>query len=205
MAKKTKKTIKKSIKKPAVDDKPEITPYPTAGPRIIEFENKLKEKIEPEKKRGRGRPPRQNAEGLDPGPATIPNEIVKQAIQVPFDLWAISQNLDGLKLTDQEARLLAEPAKALLDYYAPKVPTIIIAWSSLVVAAYSVMRPRLELIKDTRKQKVTSPSESAGTDGQGHGGPAPPISDVDPQIAAAIEQLDQAAGEFPTKIKTQKV
>jgi len=192
MEKKTKKAIKKAAKKPA---KPKVTPHPTAGPRIIDFERKLQGSIQddggipPDRKRGRGRPPKQ----LEPEPATIPNVIVKQAIQVPFDLWAISQNLDELKLTDQEARLLADPVKALLDYYAPKVPVIVIAWLSLVVASYSVMRPRLELIAELKKQNHPS-SESAGMDGQGQGGPAPPIS-----------AADRAPGQFPGKIQTKKI
>lgn len=156
---KTKKTTKKKpaakVKVQASDPaKVKITPTPTAGKKIIDFEQKLDEQIagppEPEK-RGRGRP-RKEAEP-EPEISKIDNQIIKDAICIPFDLWARSQKLKGLKLSEEEAQTLAEPVKTLLDYYLPEVPTIVYAWGSLAITAYALTSPRLFMIEEERARR----------------------------------------------------
>ena len=155
-----KKIKKKKSKKPA---KPDVVPYPDAGKKVSDFEDKLDEQIaagmgETESpRRGRGRP-RKEPEAA-PADFDVPEKIINQAIRVPFDLWSISADFKKLKLRDDEAGLLAAPVKQLLDYYAPKIPTIAIAWASLALASYSILAGRLKLIQELKKQKAeTSPS-----------------------------------------------
>lgn len=166
---------------------PKVTPYPAAGPKVKVFEEKLDEQMGDKPRRGR--PPKPP----EPEPVKVPSEIVRQAVQVPFDMWAISQNLKGLKLAEKEAAMLAEPAIILLDYYLPQMPVIVIAWASLVISVYAVMKPRLEMIAEIKKEKASPSSESAGKDG-GQGSPAPPISPA-----------GQGGQSFPTaaEIKTK--
>jgi hypothetical protein len=130
-----------------------VTPAPTAGKKIVDFEEKLDEQIAggpPEQpKRGRGRPPKEpQPEQQEP---MIDNEIIKKAVCVPFDLWARSQRLKDLRLTDDEAQALSEPVKTLLDYYLPEVPAIAFAWASLAITAYAITSPRLFKIEEERE------------------------------------------------------
>lgn len=157
-----------------------VTPHPTSG-RVVDFEQKLEEQIqggppEPEK-RGRGRPRK------EPEPeqvsATIDNKIIKDAVCVPFDLWARSQRLNDLRITDEEAQSLSEPIKTLLDYYLPEVPAIAFAWGSLAITAYAITSPRLFKIEEERKiragkNEALKNADQAGTEtrsGPGQGRP----------------------------------
>lgn len=193
---KKKKTAKKKPQrtpprpKPPTATMPEtvkITPAPTAGKKIVDFEQKLDEQIagppEPEK-RGRGRP-RKEAEP-EPEISTIDNKIIKDAICIPFDLWARSQKLNGLKLSDEEAQALSEPAKTLLDYYLPEVPAIAYAWGSLAITAYALTSPRLFMIEDERTKRsvkneaLRTADQTRRSQDQGQG-PAPGPSDRMPR------------------------
>jgi len=176
---------------------PTVTPYPTAGPKVSDFEQKLDEHLEPEDKPKRGRPPGVKHTSHKPEPAQVPNEIIKQAVQVPFDLWAISQKLKGLELDDKEAAMLAEPVKTLLDYYLPQLPTIVFAWASLTIMTYAVMKPRLEMIAEIKKQKKAASSVQAADRGPGDestaaGAPTPPAGP------------GRTVG-FPAQLKIQKL
>lgn len=152
---KKKKEVKKKTSKPK--PKPEqikVTPQPTAGQKIIDFEQKLDEQISgvaPEPKRGPGRP-RKEPEPI-PDIANIDNKIIKDAVQVPFDLWARSQGINNLRLTDDEAEQISAPIKTLLDYYLPEVPAIAYAWGALVITAYTLVSPRLFMLEQIRKDK----------------------------------------------------
>lgn len=198
----TKKKKKKATKKEKISKgtasstskPPKVTPYPAAGPKVIAFEDKLDEQLRGGngEKPKRGRPPKP----LEPEPAQVPSEIIKQAVQVPFDLWAISQNLKGLKLDDKEAAMLSEPVKTLLDYYAPQMPVIVIAWASLTISTYAVMKPRLEMIAAIKKASPSSEQADVDRDGNGQGGPTPPVS---PPVGQAGKI------EYPAQIKTQKL
>lgn len=172
--KKVKKKIVKSKKKSVETVKPEkpteqaptrpkITPYPEAGAKVQEFEDILDSQLAGEKpKRPVGRPPKPP----EPESPELTIDIVAGVIKIPFELWAISQSIKSLALTDEEAKQIAEPARQLLEYYLPKIPVIAYAWLSLSVSTFWVMRPRLFTIKETREhlkriQQKSRPPEPA--------------------------------------------
>lgn len=197
MAKKKKK--KKQVKKKSAEQKPpKVTPYPAAGPKVIDFEQKLDEQMAENDKPKRGRPPKP----AEPEPVQVPNEIIRQAVQVPFDLWAISQNLKDLKLDAKEAAMLAEPVKTLLDYYAPQMPVIIIAWASLTISTYAVMKPRLEMIAAIKKQKTSPSTESADKAGEARGSSPQEQGGFHPSNPPTAQR---GIVEFPEQIKPQKL
>lgn len=141
---------------------PKITPHPTAGHKVLDFEDRLDDALEAAtEKRGRGRP-RKQPEPAEPEPQEVGLDIVKPVVKIPFDLWAASNELDELKITDQEAAQIAAPLKTLLDYYLPRIPTIAYAWLSLAVVSYTISKPRLELIAQTKKMKT--PAAAGGQD-----------------------------------------
>ena len=173
---KKKKSAKKTKEKKSIvfaSEKPEpapgpvspVTPYPTAGPKITEFENVLDSQLagggEQPEKRGRGRPRKDQAPISEPE-NILDERIISQALQVPFDLWASTNKLPALKLSVQDSQLLSKPVKQLLDYYLPKVPAITIAWIALAVTSWSVMSVRLTLIARIKKEKAQSPSSATG-------------------------------------------
>lgn len=160
-----KKTTKKSeVKKglaqikQAIDQAPgpTITPMPTAGPKVQDFENILDRQLagdKPvEKKRGPGRPPGPPKES-EPEQAELTIEVVAGVVKIPFEFWAISQGVDVLKLDDKEAQRIAEPAKQLIEYYLPSIPVIAYAWISLTSSAFWAMRSRLILVKALQEKK----------------------------------------------------
>lgn len=198
MAKKKKnKKKKKTAKKKPLDPLgqiPKITPYPTAGPKITEFEDRLDAQIAgDEPKRGPGRPRKQQPseqvepEGLDVG-------IVARLVKMPFELWAINQKIEELVLEDKEAAQIAEPVKQLLDHYLPQIPAIAYAWIALTVNGFWIMRTRLLLIKAIQEynKNFSSEAQPAGIKDEGHGGPRPPASPAG------------QGGKFPTETETVK-
>ena len=177
--KKTKKKVKKAkLKKPVKVEfytkekkkvKPEVTPYPTAGPKVQEFEDLIDAHLAddtgpPKPKRPVGRPPGKKPQ--EPEQPELTSDIVAGVIKIPFQLWSISQSVKTLELTDEEAKQIAEPAKQLLEYYLPKIPVIAYAWVSLSVSTFWVMQTRLRTIKELKEhrkriQKETRPAEPA--------------------------------------------
>jgi len=154
-----KKTVKKATpEKPVVKVNlgPEITPYPQAGRKVLEFEDNLDRQLSgdmpSDKKRGPGRPPGPQ-KVAEPEPPDLSIEVVAGVVKIPFELWAISQSIEKLALDDKEAEQIAEPARQLLEYYLPKIPVIAYAWVSMSVSVFWVMRSRLFLIAELRKQK----------------------------------------------------
>lgn len=196
MSKKKKvKKKKAAAKKPLAPTEqiPKVTPHPTAGPKVTEFEEKLDAQLAGgEPKRGPGRPPKQpdgppEPEGLDVG-------IVARIVKMPFELWAINQKVEELILTESEAKQIAGPVKELLDYYLPQIPAIAYAWIALTVNGFWIMRTRLALIaaiKESNKHATSSAQADAKDEGQG--GPRPPASPPTEQ------------GVNISKIKTTKV
>ena len=141
---------------------PTVVPMPTAGRKITEFEDRLDAALlkgEPEK-RGRGRP-RKEAEQQPP---EIDVKVIGQAVQIPFDLWAVSQDIPDLKISVQESVMIAKPLKQILDHYMPNVPDIAWAWISLSAVSYSIVKSRLVLIAEIKKAK-TSSEQPAGEQG----------------------------------------
>ena len=168
MAKKTKKKSKAKkpkTQKPVVET-PQITPHPTAGARVIDFEALLDKQIAgeiPEPKRGPGRP-RKEDDSVATEEDRIRDDIVRAAVCVPFDMWSRSQKLPELKLTREEAAMLIQPVRTLLDYYLVNVPEIAIAWACLAVTAYTITCPRLDLIsvkREKQKPPCTQPAANS--------------------------------------------
>ena len=188
------------IRQPAIAPE-KIVPHPTAGRRIKEFENQLEQQLkagepEQEPKQGPGRPRKTPPEPGTAPVADLSQEIIQNGLKMPFDLWSISQGVAELKLQANEAAALAEPVKQLLDYYAPKLPTISVAWFSLAVTAYSIMAVRFRIINEAQKAKKKS---HPGSDEAG------PVSAVEPvQPASPKEPAPLGSTGFPTKIEIQK-
>lgn len=178
---KKKKSIKKTAKKKSTQ--PEVTPYPTAGPKITNFEQKLDEQLTGEPpKRQRGRP-RKDLLQINSAPIGPALELVINFVKLPFELWQIRETeVEGLALTDAEAKQIAEPARELIEYYLPMIPPIGYAWASLSVSFFWIIRNRLtaiEQVKTQKKAKYSAPTAaeqkdhkikahgSAGPSGQG--------------------------------------
>ena len=151
-------------KKPALDPKrkkeiPTVVPMPTAGRKITEFEDKLDAALfssDDQPKRGRGRP-RKEAEQQPP---EIDVKVIGQAIQIPFDLWSVQQDVPDLKISVQESVMIAKPLKQILDHYMPNVPDITWAWISLSAVSYSIVKSRLVLIAEIKKANTSSEQQA---------------------------------------------
>jgi len=159
-----------------IDQPTIITPAPTAGNKVLNFEKKLDAQIAAapsQKKETRGRP---RKDSLPPPAFGMDTGIIKQGVKLPFELWAMSQKLPELKLSDPESQAIAAPVKLLLDFYLPNVPEIGIAWISLAISCYSIMAQRLSIIAEIKKQKTNnrSPSAAEGSATAGHRRPKPP-------------------------------
>lgn len=163
--------------------KPKITPYPKAGAKVQEFEDLLDSRIagdDQPPKRGPGRPPKEKQPESEQPKLTL--DVVAGVVKIPFELWAIGQDVWQLKLNDDEAARIAEPAKQLLEYYLPKIPVIAYAWLSLSVSAFWVMRTRLLIIQELKKQREKQR-------------PPKPAEPAQPGVQT----------KFPSKIETDKV
>lgn len=162
--------------------KPEIRPYPEAGPKVQEFEDRLDAQLAgngaPTTKRPVGRPPKPP----EPELPELTIDIVAGVVKIPFELWSIGQDVKGLALTDEEAKQMAEPLRQLLEHYLPMIPPIAYAWVSLSVSSFWVMRTRLLLIQEIKKQREKQQAP----------GPAAPAQ---PGVVT----------KFPAEVKTKKV
>jgi hypothetical protein len=169
------------IEKPGPEKTPPtITSYPTAGRKVTEFEERLDAQLAGGvKKPARGSGGKFSSKEPAAGPE-IDITVIGQVVQIPFDLWSVSQGVPELKISTDESVMLAKPVKQLLDHYVPQVPEIAWAWISLSAVSYSIMKSRLALIAEIRK---TRPSSERGMDAarvansstktQGHGGSHP--------------------------------
>jgi len=169
-----------------------VTPYPTAGEKITEFEERLDAQLGADgggAPRGPGRP-RKEQVTAERTERTFDERLIIQVVCIPFDLWAISQGVPQLKLRDEEAALIGPPVKELLDYYLPAIPPIAWAWISLSIATYATMKPRLELIQALKMEK-------SGTSATKRPAAAQPSQS---STAGA-----PASALFPSEIKPEKV
>lgn len=189
-----KKASKKKPAKPKAakitPDKQDVTPYPTAGRKIKDFEDAIdaalgSDHTHDEPKRGPGRPKKEQPE-TETSPAEL-DQVIRNLIKMPFELWAVTNELPALALSEKEAAQLAGPVRTLLDHYLPKIPVIAYAWVSLSVSTFWIFRPRLIVIAEVKKQK------SAEAEGSGHGGGQGPAR----RPAADIK--------FPTAEETKQV
>jgi len=169
-----------------VKSMPTVTPYPTAGRKVTEFEERLDAQLAGSKKPARGPGGKFSSTSPAAGPE-IDISVIGQVVQIPFDLWSVSQGVPDLKISSEESVMLAKPVKQLLDHYVPQVPEITWAWISLSAVSYSIMKSRLALITEIKKQKPSSErgmdaarAANSSTKTQGHGGSHP--SDVFPSL-----------------------
>jgi len=119
---------------------------------------------------------------------------IAMVVQIPFDLWSVSQGVPELKISTDESTMLAKPVKKLLDHYVPQVPEIAWAWISLSAVSYSIMKSRLALIAEIRKNKPSSERgmdaarvANSSTKTQGHGGSHPST------VFPSLEQIQKPA------------
>jgi len=188
---------KKKKQKPAAEPTPappKVVPYPTAGQKVKSFEEKLEAQI-----KGKPQPKAAVPPAAEPEQAPeVPVELIADFIKLPFELWALSQNLTLLALTQDEAMRLAQPTKKLLDYYFPKIPPIAYAWFNLNVSAFWIMRPRLKAIAIAKKVK----EKSGGKDAVGPNGAV-----VQPGTGQPAAPTIKPGQNFPqaTEIKPEKL
>lgn len=160
MAKKKKKKIKKTAKKktmPSAAGKQQVTPHPTAGPRVIEFEqaidDQLNQSAAEEIKRPPGRPAKAK-EGEGPGAVsfTDPN-LVKGVVKLPFEFWAVSTGVDKLRLSDGEASMIADPAIQVADLFLPGIDPRYYAVGGLLLSVIIVVTAKLQIIAEEKKRR----------------------------------------------------
>lgn len=171
--KKTPATTATGSDKKQQPGKTTITPAPTAGKKVRDFEKTLDELIAADEeheqelreisdppKTTRGRPRKTETE-----PASSlkqkANPLWPPVLKIPFDVWAETEKIEELRITDKEAELLALPITQLIDYYLPQLPEIAIAWFGLISAGYSVLGPRRQIIMQRRQDK-SAPGPSTG-------------------------------------------
>ncbi|RKY11468.1 MAG: hypothetical protein DRP65_04195 [Planctomycetota bacterium] len=218
MAKKVskKKSKQKPVKKASKKSKPETqsqkltnkiktTPMPTAGKKIAGFESRLDEIIaeEPKPQHG-GKRPGAGRPKKPPEPQTsriYPSEIegaVIEFLRIPFDLWAAKTGIDDLTLTAVEAHMLSKPIMILLEYYAPNLGEIAIAWASLAVVTAAIMRPRFIILKKIRTQYIQERTSAAQPVGATPTGPAPltpkPAGNMGPTGFPTVEGVETRKG-----------
>jgi len=176
---------KVGLVKPAA--RPDVVDYPSVGkdvdkygPRNLEFEQKL------------GVPPAEPAAKEGPSPETqarfaeavqdsLDRKIVADCLKLPFAFWASRAGLPALRLTDQEAKEWADPTKALLDHYMPKIPGIVYAWVGWSVCTCSIMDKRFELISAEREKRSAQRSSESQPGPQSHQVNASPIAQGAPK------------------------
>lgn len=157
MAKKTKKkTVKKKAKKVTPEEKP-AQPVDNSFEQAVAEAEASEPKIENRGgvRAGAGRPA-----GLTAEKAAVknlpkyPSIPIKQGCQSLFDLWATAAKIEQLALTDEEADLLSLPLTQLQEYYFPGIlPEIAGSWIMLIFAATRIVKPRIDIIETTRKQR----------------------------------------------------
>lgn len=135
----------------------DMTPMPTGGRKVTEFQAALDEQIaaHPEPQHGGSRPgagrkvqpkapPAPEVQRLDPADIS---SAVTELLRTPFDLWAAKAKLPELALTTDEAETVTKPVQVLLDFYVPNMRPIDWAWASLAITAVAIMRPRIILLQ----------------------------------------------------------
>ncbi len=147
-----------------------MTPMPTAGRVITDFEKALDQTIaeHPQPQHGGARPGagRKVKPKAPPPPEVQPVEpaeissAITELLRTPFDLWAAKAKLPELALTNEEAETVTKPVQVLLDFYVPNMRPIDWAWASLVITGIAIMRPRVMLLQRMGPGSGTGPAES---------------------------------------------
>lgn len=83
-----------------------------------------------------------------------PSNPIKQGSQALFDLWASAAKIEELALSEDEADLWSLPITQLAEYYFPgMIPEIAGTWVMMIFAVTRIMKPRIKLIEEVRKQR----------------------------------------------------
>ena len=115
--------------------------------------SKIKEALEPEIKPKRERRTKEEMIAERDTLVQEPNSLFIPVLKMPFSLWAVSQEIEDLKITDEEANKLALPVTQLVEYYLPKIPAIGYVWVSLVLTIYGITQPRIKKIQEIRIER----------------------------------------------------
>ena len=83
-----------------------------------------------------------------------PSNPIKQGSQALFDLWASAAKIEELALSEDEADLWSLPITQLAEYYFPgMIPEIAGTWVMMIFAVTRIMKPRIKLVNEVRKQR----------------------------------------------------
>lgn len=129
-------------------------------------EPKTEEKVE---SRGGARPGAGRPRGVTDNFAAV-NRLPEKAnltlvpvLQIPFKTWAKATGVNKLELDKTDAEKLALPVTQLLEFYFPKrIPEIAWVWLMFTGTVYNILEPRLDLLAEMRKAKVSVPAGSSG-------------------------------------------
>ncbi len=172
-----------------------MSPMPTAGEKVTEFEAALDEQIRkhPQPQHGGSRPGSGRKVKPKPPPApeiqpVAPGDIssaITELLRAPFDLWALRAKLPQLALTNDEAITLTGPVQVLLDYYVPNMRPIDWAWISLAITGVAIMRPRMILLASIGPDPHGSAAQGGASQGsQRRANGRPPGSAASPPLGA---------------------
>ena len=184
-----KKTPKKKAKKkrPAFEEPDvKVTPYPRAGDNPA-FEGLL------DKMQGQLQEPQPATE---PGqePSTLTGPDVAELVKWPFELWAQSQQLESLRISDAEAQSVAEPLQRILERHnvGRLLPPDALDGIQVAARVTPIMTERWRAIKEERKKRGPERKPGDNPKGRnGHGSPHPAFSQKpEPQGAPLREPTE---------------
>lgn len=149
-----KKKPEAKVTRPEKETVPKVTPYPRASENK-EFEKVLQEVV-PEQ-------PAEKAEG--PGDGQLQVDDVAEWVSYPFFLWAETQKMSQLKITEKEAHSVAEPLTRILNRHnvGQVIPPDVLDGLQTVGRVTPLMKRRFDLIKAERSRRRSE---------AGQGGPA---------------------------------
>lgn len=111
----------------------------------------LEDELKSQTKRPRGRPRKEHLKIAEPAPEPIPVQnaepmkpmdfkpFIIQSMKTPFNLWALREKCEALKLTDEEADTPAGYADVMLNYYAPRMDSMDPGKTALVMFTLSMI------------------------------------------------------------------
>jgi len=139
---------------------PQVTPYPRAGENK-EFEQVLQEAIP--KQPGQAKTA-EKPEG--PGNGQLQVDDVAEWVSYPFLVWAETQKISQLKITEKEAQSVAEPLTRILNRHnvGDLIPPDVLDGMQALGRVTPLMKNRFDMIKAERIRRRS---------GSGQGGPAP--------------------------------
>lgn len=152
-----KKAVKKTAKKRPAVETPDVKviPYPRAGenPAFENLLDKMKDQVhEPE--------PRAVAAKEEPRILTAPD--VAELVKWPFEIWAQSQKLEKLRISDEEAKSVADPLTRILERHnvGRFIPPDALDGIQVAARVTPIMTERFKALKEERAKRGTEGSPS---------------------------------------------